>query len=205
MLARYEAGIIATGGMKEIVAAAKRAAEADADVLIEGESGTGKSMLAHAIHHWSPRARFPEVSVVCGILPETRFEELVFGSERSATTHADRVVVGHLELANKGTVIIEEMGNMSRAVQTRLLAALQDSAIQRNGEKAAITVDIRLIATTDRNLTRAVMLGTFSRELLERLKHRSLEASAPSREARRHSGTRRTVFGALSSSGKRSF
>jgi DNA-binding NtrC family response regulator len=145
------------------------AAAATATVLLSGENGTGKEMLARAIHEESPRASGPFVAVSCAALPETLIESELFGHEKGAFTNATQARKGRFELANGGTLLLDEIGDLSPAVQVKLLRVLQERAFERVGGTKTLTVDIRLIAATNRDLEAEVEAGRFRQDLFFRL------------------------------------
>jgi DNA-binding NtrC family response regulator len=145
------------------------AAAATATVLLAGENGTGKEMLARAIHEESPRASGPFVAVSCAALPETLIESELFGHEKGAFTNATQARKGRFELANGGTLLLDEIGDLSPAVQVKLLRVLQERAFERVGGTKTLTVDIRLIAATNRDLEAEVAAGRFRQDLFFRL------------------------------------
>jgi DNA-binding NtrC family response regulator len=146
-----------------------RVAPTDATVLLIGESGTGKSELARLIHARSARAAKPLVVVNCATLTESLLESELFGHAKGAFTGAVQDHVGKLELANHGTVFIDEIGDLSVSAQTRLLRFLQERVIERVGSNKSMTVDARVIAATNRNLEEAVKEGLFREDLYFRL------------------------------------
>ena len=148
---------------------AKRAANSDATVLLLGESGTGKELFARSIHQWSPRRGMPFVVINCVALSETLLENELFGHEKGAFTGADRLEKGKIEMADGGTVFLDEMGDMAPALQAKLLRILQDHEFQRVGGTRLVKVNIRVIAATNRDLRQAVKAGTFREDLYFRL------------------------------------
>jgi DNA-binding NtrC family response regulator len=148
---------------------ARAAASTNATVLISGESGTGKEMLARAVHEESPRAGGPFVAVSCAALPETLIESELFGYERGAITGAVGSKKGRFELAHGGTLFLDEVSELTPAVQVKLLRVLQERAFERVGGTKTLSVDIRLIAASNRDLEREVEEGRFRRDLFYRL------------------------------------
>jgi two-component system NtrC family response regulator len=148
---------------------ARAAAATSATVLILGENGTGKEMLAHAIHEESPRAGSPFVAVSCAALPETLIESELFGHEKGAFTGATSARKGRFELADTGTLFLDEISELSPSVQVKLLRVLQERSFERLGGTKTLTVDIRLIAASNRDLEQDVESGRFRRDLFYRL------------------------------------
>jgi len=146
-----------------------RAAQSRATILIRGESGTGKEVLARAIHYASPRARNPLVAVNVAALPDTLIESELFGHERGAFTGADRERRGRFELADGGTLVLDEIGDLPRGAQVKLLRVLQEQAFERLGGTKTIKVDVRVIAATNRDLPALVKSGEFREDLFYRL------------------------------------
>ena len=163
------------GRMAEAINMAARAAASRATILIRGESGTGKELLARAIHYASPRAKAPLVAVNIAALPETLLESELFGHERGAFTGADRERRGRFELADGGSLFLDEIGDMPRGTQVKLLRALQEQAFERLGGTRTIKVDVRVIAATNRDLTAMSRTGEFRDDLYYRLNVVSIE------------------------------
>ena len=141
----------------------------DYPVLISGESGTGKEMVAHAIHELGPRCTNPMVIVNCGAIPENLLESELFGHERGAFTGAVARKHGKLEVANKGTVFLDEIGELPLAMQVKILRCLQEGTIERIGGNQTLSLDIRIIAATNTDLKKAVDEGVFREDLYHRL------------------------------------
>lgn len=154
---------------QEVYRFIQRVAPAKSAVLICGESGTGKELAAHAIHANSPRAAQPYVPINCAALTETLLESELFGHEKGAFTGAIGRKHGKLEVAHGGTVFLDEIGEMTMAMQSRLLRFLQDHKIERLGGTRAIELDVRIIAATNRNLEEMIKNGTFREDLYHRL------------------------------------
>ena len=154
---------------QEVYRFIQRVAPAKSAILICGESGTGKELAAHAIHANSPRADQPYVPINCAALTETLLESELFGHEKGAFTGAIGRKQGKLEVAHGGTVFLDEIGEMTMAMQSRLLRFLQDHRIERLGGTRAIELDVRIIAATNRNLEEMIKNGTFREDLYHRL------------------------------------
>ena len=155
--------------LERVLKQARSVAQTSATVLLTGENGTGKEMLARAIHQESPRATGPFVAVSCAALPETLIESELFGHERGAFTSALQSRKGRFELANGGTLFLDEIGELSAAVQVKLLRVLQEREFERVGGTRTLTVDIRLIAASNRDLEKEVKEGRFRQDLFFRL------------------------------------
>jgi DNA-binding NtrC family response regulator len=152
-----------------VLALARRVARSDSTLLLLGETGVGKEWLARAIHAQSARAAGPFVVVNCAAVPEALLESELFGHEAGAFTGALRVRRGYFELAHGGTLFLDEIGEMSPHLQAKLLRALQERLVQRLGAEREIPVDVRLMASTNRDLEEAMRAGTFRRDLYYRL------------------------------------
>jgi DNA-binding NtrC family response regulator len=155
--------------LEHILKQARAVASTSATVLLAGENGTGKEMLARAVHEESPRSEGPFVAVSCAALPEDLIESELFGHERGAFTGATQARMGRFELADGGTLFLDEIGELSQAVQVKLLRVLQDRAFERLGGTKTLTVDIRLIAASNRDLEQEVEEKRFRRDLFYRL------------------------------------
>ena len=155
--------------MQEIFKTIGRIAPTDATVLIQGESGTGKELIADAIHRHSLRFNKPYVKVNCGALSETLLESEIFGHEKGSFTGAVTQRQGRFELANEGTIFLDEINNMPQSLQIRLLRVLQNQAFYRVGGEESLTVDVRIIAATNKNIELEVDEGTFRKDLFYRL------------------------------------
>jgi two-component system response regulator FlrC len=156
-------------GMRQLLAVARQIAPADASVLITGESGTGKEMLARYVHQHSRRSEQRLVSVNCAAIPENLLESELFGHEKGAFTGAVVRRVGKFEEAHGGTLLLDEISEMDPRLQAKLLRAIQEREIDRLGSTAPIKVDIRLIATSNRDLEAEVAAGRFREDLWFRL------------------------------------
>ena len=155
--------------MAEAVDTARKAAASNATVLLLGESGTGKEIFARAIHHWSERRSQPFVAINCVGLSKELLESELFGHEKGAFTGADQLKKGKLELANGGTVFLDEIGDMSAELQTKLLRFLQEREFDRVGGRDPIRVEVRIVAATNRDLESAVKGNRFRDDLYHRL------------------------------------
>ncbi len=155
--------------MKRVLEQVSRVAPSDVTVLLTGETGTGKSLIAGAIHANSPRRQGTLVTVNCAALTETLLESELFGHERGAFTGAHKTRAGRFQQAHGGTLFLDEVGEMSPGLQAKLLRAIEDKVIQRVGGNRSIQVDVRIIAATNRDLERAVAEGVFRRDLYYRL------------------------------------
>ena len=163
---------------------AKAAAESETTILIRGESGTGKELIAELIHAASPRAGGPFVKVNCGAIPETLLEAELFGHEQGAFTDARQARKGRFELADDGTIFLDEIAEMSPNLQVKLLRVLQERELERlGGQGQVIPLDIRLVAATNRDLEAMVAEGTFREDLYYRINVISIHAP-PLRERR---------------------
>ncbi len=155
--------------MKQVLDLASMAALSDATVLIEAESGTGKELLARHIHNCSSRAEHSFVALNCAAVPEDLLESELFGHEKGAFTGALKRKLGKFELAHEGTLLLDEIGEMSPRLQAKLLRVLQEGQIDRVGGLTPSNVDVRVIATTNRNLRKAIEEGQFREDLYYRL------------------------------------
>jgi two-component system, NtrC family, response regulator HydG len=155
--------------MRAVFQRLARVAPTDSTVLVTGESGTGKELVAYAIHSNSSRAERPFVAINCAAITETLLESELFGYEKGAFTGAVALKKGRLEMAEGGSVFLDEIGELSPALQAKLLRVLQDKAFERVGGTRRIAVDFRLIAATNRNLEEAITQGAFRRDLYYRL------------------------------------
>jgi two-component system response regulator FlrC len=148
---------------------ARRVAASDCTVLIVGESGTGKEVLARFIHRCSPRARAPFIAVNCAAIPENMLEAMLFGYERGAFTGAHAAHAGKFEQAQGGTLLLDEITEMSLGLQAKLLRVLQEREVERLGGRTPIPLDVRVLATTNRRLREEVAAGRFREDLYYRL------------------------------------
>jgi len=148
---------------------ARQAAQSDADILIEAESGTGKELLARFIHESSPRSQGPLVAVNCAAFPDALLESELFGHVKGAFTGASASKPGKFELAHQGTLLLDEIGEMPLALQPKLLRVLQEREVDRLGDTRPVPVDVRVIATTNRSLRKLAQEGLFRFDLYYRL------------------------------------
>lgn len=155
--------------MKEIIQLARTVAQSKATVLIQGESGTGKELMASLIHESSARAQKAFVAINCAAIPENLLESELFGYERGAFTGAVNSKAGKFEFANGGTILLDEISEMDLRLQAKLLRVIQEGEVDRLGGRKPIQVDVRIIATTNRNLAECVRDGTFREDLFYRL------------------------------------
>ena len=160
------------GTSKELIKVldtARKVSKSDSSVLITGESGTGKELIAKAIHKNSSRQKEPMVVINCGAIPGELLESELFGHEKGAFTGAHRSRTGRFELADKGTIFLDEIGDMSPALQVKLLRAIQERQFERVGGSTTINVDIRVISATNKNLLSEIEDGMFREDLYYRL------------------------------------
>lgn len=190
---RYASIVGNSPSIRSVVEAAQRAAKSDASVLLLGESGTGKELFARSIHQWSHRFTMPLIVINCVALTETLLENELFGHERGAFTGADRQQKGKLEMADGGTVFLDEIGDMSLPLQAKLLRVLQDREFQRVGGSKTVSVNIRIIAATNKDLRQAVKAGQFREDLYFRL-HVITLTLPPLRERREDIGALAQFF-----------
>jgi DNA-binding NtrC family response regulator len=155
--------------MQELFRAIERVARSKASVLIRGESGTGKELVARALHDLGPRSDGPFVAVNCAAIPETLLESELFGHERGAFTDAREQRIGRFEAAGGGTLFLDEVGEITPAMQGKLLRALQERVIERLGGAQPIPVDVRIVAATNRDLEASIQAGEFRSDLYYRI------------------------------------
>jgi len=166
---RIEGIIGESGHMQEVLSLVRRVAPSEATVLIRGESGTGKELIAQAIHYASPRASRPLVRLNCAALPETLLESELFGHEKGAFTGAYATRKGRFELANGGSLFLDEIGDLRLHLQAKLLRVLQEKEFERVGSSRPIPVDVRILAATHRDLEKLIQEGQFREDLYYRL------------------------------------
>ena len=155
--------------MERIMDMVTRVAPTDSTVLLTGESGTGKGLVARKLHQLSQRSRRPFITVDCGTLVETLFESELFGHVKGSFTGADANKIGKFELAQHGTLFFDEISNIGLEVQAKLLRAVEERKISKVGSHRVITVDVRIIAATNKDLTKAIKDGSFREDLFYRL------------------------------------
>ena len=155
--------------MKELFDLLAQVAPTDATVLILGESGTGKELVANALHHNSPRANQPFIKVACAALPETLLESELFGHEKGAFTGAIARKEGRFQLAHRGAIFLDEVGEMSATTQAKILRVLQEKEFEPLGSTRTVKVDVRVIAATNKDLEKEVREGRFREDLFYRL------------------------------------
>jgi two-component system response regulator HydG len=161
--------------MQKLIAEVEKIAPSDSTVLILGQTGTGKEVIADAIHAASPRCDKPMVKINCAAIPENLLESDLFGHERGAFTGAKEHKLGRFELANGGTLFLDEIGDMSMPLQSKLLRVIQQGEFERVGSTETIRVDVRLIAATNKDLAAAVAADEFREDLFYRLKVMTLQ------------------------------
>jgi transcriptional regulator with PAS, ATPase and Fis domain len=147
--------------LKQVLSAIERAAGTDTTVLLEGESGTGKELCARALHDQSARVNGPFVAINCAAIPENLLEAELFGYERGAFTGANQRKIGKFEMAQRGTIFLDEIGEMPLGLQAKMLRAIETKRIERLGGGAPIQVDVRIVAATNRLLRQAVAARQF--------------------------------------------
>jgi len=165
----YENLIGNSEGIQKVCSLIEKVAETDSTILILGESGTGKELVARTIHYNSPRKNKPLIPINCGAIPETLLESELFGHEKGAFTGASTTRIGRFELADGGTIFLDEIGDMSPTLQVKLLRVLQQREFERVGGVRTIKVDVRIIAATNIDLEHAVHEGKFREDLYYRL------------------------------------
>ncbi len=165
-----KSGIIGqSGSLAEVFRMLKKVAPSDSTVLVTGESGTGKELLVRALHMYSDRAEKPFVPINCGAIPKELLESELFGHEKGAFTHAIRTRPGRFEIAEGGTIFLDEIGEMDLSLQVKILRVLQEKEIERVGGSGVKKVDVRIVAATNRDLEAEVTQGRFREDLYYRL------------------------------------
>jgi DNA-binding NtrC family response regulator len=160
--------------MQEVYKLIGQVAKSDVTVLIRGESGTGKELVARAIYQNSQRACHPFLAINCAAIPETLLESELFGYEKGAFTGANRRRIGKFEQSDKGTILLDEIGDMALATQAKILRVLQEGEFERIGGNETIKVDVRVLTSTNRNLEELIKQGKFRDDLYYRLKIMSI-------------------------------
>ncbi len=155
--------------IQQVFARIRKAAPTNVTVLIRGESGVGKELVAREVHRLSARADEPYISVNCAAIPEELIESELFGHEKGAFTGATERQIGKFEMAHKGTIFLDEIGDMSARAQAKVLRVLQDGEVERIGSQKNFKVDVRVIAATNKNLEQAIASGAFREDLFFRL------------------------------------
>jgi DNA-binding NtrC family response regulator len=166
---RFENIVGESPQMKEVFRTIEKVARSNATVLVLGETGVGKELVAEALHRNSSRSDRPFVKMNCAALHESLLESELFGHERGAFTGADRQRTGRFELANEGTLFLDEIGNMTASTQAKVLRVLQEREFERLGGSRTVKVDVRLVAATNKNLEEAIQRGEFREDLYYRL------------------------------------
>jgi DNA-binding NtrC family response regulator len=161
--------------MRRVMALVEQVAPSSASVVITGDSGTGKELVARTIHELSPRRSGPYIAINCAALPETLMESELFGHERGAFTGADRRREGCFELANGGTLLLDEVGEMKAGLQAKLLRVLEEQKLRRLGGSVEVPIDVRVLAASNRNLETAIRENHFREDLYYRLNVFSIE------------------------------
>ena len=166
---RFEQLIGRSHSLEVVLEQVERVAPTDSTVLIQGETGTGKELIARAVHNVSPRCGRPFVKLNCAAIPDALLESELFGHERGAFTGAIAQKIGRFEMADKGTLFLDEVGDIPLALQPKLLRVLQEREFERLGGIKTHRVDVRLVAATNRNLEDMVRRGAFRSDLYYRL------------------------------------
>ena len=166
----FSALLTESPALQQAVRMAETVAQCDINILITGESGTGKNILARAIHHAGTRHSGPFIAVNCLAIPETLIESELFGHEKGAFTDAHSLKRGSFELANGGTLYLDEIGDMSSSAQGKILQAIEEYSFRRVGGEDLVVLNSRLIAATNRNLTQRIQSGEFREDLYYRLR-----------------------------------
>ncbi len=175
---RYHKLVGESEPMRKVFGLIQRVAPTDATVLVLGENGTGKELVAHAIHDASARRDKPFIPINCGAIPETLLESELFGHERGAFTDAYRAREGKIELADGGTLFLDEIGELPAHLQVKLLRFLQDHVIERIGGRERQKVDVRVVAATNRDLKGAISAGAFREDVYYRLSVLTIQVPA---------------------------
>jgi len=165
----FDSIVAESPAFKKVIASLKKFAATDATILITGETGTGKSFLSGSIHFNSPRRHKPFIKINCANIPESLLESELFGHEKGAFTGADKQRIGRFEQANGGTIFLDEIGEISMEIQSKLLRVLEDKSFERVGGNKTIHVDVRVIAATNKDLQRQIEAGRFREDLYYRI------------------------------------
>jgi two-component system, NtrC family, response regulator AtoC len=185
--AGYHSVVSVSAKMTELMSFIRKVAASEATtILIQGESGTGKDLIAKAIHYESSRQEKPFVAINCSAIPETLMEAELFGHEKGAFTDAKQMKKGLFEAADGGTLFLDEIGELSPLLQAKLLRVLEDQVIRRVGGISDMQVDVRVIAASNRDLEKAVREGQFRQDLYYRLAIIAIFIPAAARSQRRH-------------------
>src|SRR5207342_419752 len=171
----FEHIIGSSGALQRVLSVVKKVAKSNTTVLIRGETGTGKELIAGAIHHNSLRANRNYVKVNCAALQENLLESELFGHEKGAFTGADKQRIGRFEQSDGGSLFLDEIGDMSPSTQAKILRVLQEHEFERLGGTRTLRVDVRLVAATNRDLAAMVAAGQFREDLYYRLNVVSIE------------------------------
>ena len=155
--------------MQDVFSTIRQLSETDANILILGENGTGKDLVARSLRFFSPRQQAPFVTIDLGSVPESLFESELFGYEKGAFTDARKAKAGRMEVASGGTLFLDEIGNLSLSMQSKLLTAIEKRQISRLGSTRALPIDVRLICATNANIREMVENGQFRQDLLYRI------------------------------------
>lgn len=155
--------------IKKVIKSLKKFADTDSTILITGDTGTGKSFLSGSIHYNSPRRNKPFIKINCVNIPETLLESELFGHEKGAFTGAEKQRIGRFEQANGGTIFLDEIGEISMEIQTKLLRVLEEKSFERIGGNKTISVNVRVIAATNKDLNQQIALGKFREDLFYRI------------------------------------
>ena len=186
-----------SAALKQVMAAVGRAAPTNATVLIQGESGVGKELVARTIHRNSLRSRERFVQVNCAAIPEELIESELFGHEKGSFTGATEKQIGKFEQADRGTIFLDEVGDMSAKTQAKVLRVLQEGEVERLGSARTIKVDVRVIAATNKNLEEEIEKGTLPRGPLLPARGDSDSRAAAARAPRGHPAARAPLHGLL--------
>ena len=155
--------------MREVFDTIRKLSDTDANILILGENGTGKDLVARSLRYFSPRRECPFITIDLGSIPESLFESELFGYEKGAFTDARKAKAGRMEVASGGTLFLDEIGNLSLPMQAKLLTAIEKRQISRLGATDIIPIDVRLISATNVNIRELVEEGNFRQDLLYRI------------------------------------